>query len=635
MNNMSQESWAKFKEDVIGPVNIVLDSDLAQVRKMDEVKRIELWNQIEHNQNIFEGEFITRLPRDIMLNTKSKFAFAKLFLAAAAHINNEESPITERFSDKELALVTDFEKFNVFDILSTEEIVDRIARRSDIYDMVMDFYKGQYSDLDNLLDDPEIEKDLKYAFKYRYKKRLDRIVESVKSYVGKYGPIVVVSQIEHKVWNDIKQSEEERKNIAESLRKRISEVATKLRSFGEIEDEGDLFWDRLRDAEREVLTGKDMRAFSSIEFDKDHLVQSYLGFEQEITSLIEATGERQKELAARETELEKARRAYEEQMQEDRQRLVESELKEIEILKSELASEARFLQDEKSSLELKREELSERLKQITEVAEGRSIRFVTKEDAKFYELNLIARFDKKMRSVPLKIQSPIEGKVYEIKSWNEGSHLKFAETSAPDTPSNAKSRYIIGEKKYGFFGEKIKKVIVEAMTLNHLKEFEDYGFDVRRANLAEFLSLIKGVVDAAEIGKYFHVLGIASPTGWDERVEKALTSVDFAHNYVSMHVSICLIDSVTGEVVYNPTDERITKFVDFFRPQFDIERVERIMDIIMRKLSEVSYVVFEDIVEELREDRTLVNKAFHDLDSRKKGRLRYIQDVGLVLEAVR
>lgn len=635
MSHMSKEDWPTFKEDVIRPVNIILDSDLEHLRRMAVAKRTDLWNQIERNHNMFEKEFVSRLPRDIMLNSRSKFSFAKLLLAAAAHVNNEESPITKSFNEKELALVENFERFNVFDILSIEEIVDRIARRGDIYGMVMEFYKGQYSDLDRLLDDPEIEKDLKYAFKYRYKKRLDRIVEGVQAYVGKYGPIMVVSQIEQKVWDDIKQSEEARKTISESLRRRIADVASKLKSLDEVDKEGDLFKDRLRDVERELLAGKGPASLSALESEKDHLAESYLGFEREIAALLEATGEKQRELAAKEMDLEKARREYEQQMQEDRQRLVENELKEIETLKNELESEAMCLEEEKGSLELKRDEMNDRLRQITEVLEGKPIRFVAKEDAKLCELNFIARFDTKMQSFPLKIHSPIEGKTYEIKSWNETSHLWSTEGSAPDTPSNARSRYVVWERKHGFFGESIEKVIIEAVSLSHLKEFEGYGFDARRANLSEFLSLIARFIKNAEVGKYLHVIGIASPTGWDERVEKEIKSTDFARNYVSRYISICLVDSVTGDVVYSPTDDRITKFVDFFKPQFDRERLEGVKGLIMRRLSEKDHVVFEDIVEEAKEERVFLNKAFHDIDRAKKGRLRYIKDVGLVLEAGR
>jgi len=632
MNNMSKEDWQRFDQVVMGPVKTVLSSDLEHLRRTDEIKRTELWNEIEHNQGVFEEEFANRLLEDVRLHSRSKFSFAKLLLAAAAHINNERSPITERFSEKELALVEKYEKFNVFDILSTDEIVDRIFRRGDIYQIVKEFYEGQYSDLDRLLDDPGIERDLRYAFKLYYEKRLDNIKKGVQAYVGKYGPIIMVNQIEQKVWDKIKKSEEERKTIAETLQRKIADVAAKFKSLEGIEKESELFKTKLRDVETEAVAGKPAVSLRSLESEKDRLSNSYLGFEKEIADILEATEKKQRELSASEAALEQAKQEYKQQMQEEKQRIVESELRQIGELKSRLAVEANSLQAEKGSLQLKRQELEDRLHQLTEALEGKPIRLVTKEEARLYEQNFIARFDAKMQAFPLKINSLLESKTYEVRSWNEDSHMKFLEGGALNTPANARSRYIVSERKYGFFGERIRKVIIEAISLNHLREFELYGFDGRRASLSEFLTLMSRFIDNAEIGKYLHVMGIASPTGWDERVLKEIGSTEFAHNYVSRYISICLVDSTTGDVVFNPADNRISKFVEFFRPQFDREKVEKIKGMIKARLFEKDYVVFDDIFKESKEEAALVYKAFHDIENEKGGRLRYIKDVGLVLE---
>jgi len=55
------------------------------------------------------------------------------------------------------------------------------------------------------------------------------------------------------------------------------------------------------------------------------------------------------------------------------------------------------------------------------------------------------------------------------------------------------------------------------------------------------------VIDNAEKGKYFHVVSIASPTGWDERIKAYIKSEDFARNYVSRFISLCLVDIETGD----------------------------------------------------------------------------------------
>ena len=111
----------------------------------------------------------------------------------------------------------------------------------------------------------------------------------------------------------------------------------------------------------------------------------------------------------------------------------------------------------------------------------------------------------------------------------------------------------------------------------------------------------------------------------DEKVKKEIESTDFAHNYVSRYVSICLVDSGTGEVTFNSVDERIVKFVEFFKPQFDSEKVAKIKELIKKRLSLKDYVVYSDILEETKEPRTLVNKAFYDLTDEGKYRMRHIK----------
>lgn len=625
-------NYQKLNE-VLGPVEVALSADLEGLRRKDEMERAGLWNRIKTSQNTFENELISGLAPDLKRELGSRFCLAKLLVAAAADANEEESPVIANFNRKELDLVQDFERFNVFDVFSTEEIVQRIARREDIYDLIIDFYQRQYSNLDELLDAPDIQRDLKLAFKNRYKKRLDKIVEGVKAYVGQYGPVIVVTQVEKKVWDKIKESEEGRKRIVEELEGQINELASKLKPLEEVEEQSELFKQQLSDVETGLASGSRPKDVSHLESQKDLLLDRYLDLERRLSSQVEAIYQRRESLEGQEADLEKARQEYEGQTQEEKRRLVESELGEIEALKDRLSSQGQAFETERAELELRREELSSRLGEITDVLQGKPIRLITKEDARLCELNFIARFETKVETLPLTIYSPIENRTYEIKSWKEGAHVKFSQGVIPEMPANIRSRYSVFERKHGFFGERVDKVIIEAMSLNHLLEFERYGFDARRANLSDFLGVINSFINTAELGKYLHVLGIASPTGWDDRVKNEIKSADFAHNYISRHVSICLIDSVSGEVIYNPTDDRVSKFVEFFQPQFDKEKVAKVKDYIQDKFSSKDYVVLKDIVDETNEARTIVNKAFYDVEAEGNGKMRHIDEVGLVLEA--
>ncbi len=348
-------------------------------------------------------------------------------------------------------------------------------------------------------------------------------------------------------------------------------------------------------------------------------------------------------LDAKISELEKERQAYKEKMQEENQRIVENELKEVARLKDELQNKENTLLAEKEQVEIKKNELSEKLNQITDVMKGKPVRFAARDDAKLYELNCIARFDAKMHHFPLRFYNPLDKKNYTITSWDShyrfdsreevfgSENLNYSEIEAKN-PLNARSIYLVEEKRFRLFGDRIKKIAIEAVSYNHLKDYAEHGFDTNRATLSEFLLLLSKSINSAEMGNYLHVIGIASPTGWDERVVQEIKSMKFAHNYVSRYVSVCLIDSVTGDVYYNPADDRIPGFIEFFKPEFDSEKVERVKKHVLEKFRLKDYVVFSDTLEETEENRAIVNKAFYDLENEGRGRTRSIKDVGLVLE---
>jgi hypothetical protein len=621
-------------DKALEPVKVVLSSDLEKLRRKDELKRVELWNSIEGNQNTFEDELMAGLPADLREHYASQFTLARLLLATAAYANGEESPIVANFNDKELTLAQDFERYNVFDILSADEIRERIARRDELFTLVREIYEKQYADVDTFLDAPEVQRDLKRAFKRRYEKRLENIKEGVKAYVGKYGPVFMVRQIEEKIWQKVKESERERERVSADMRRRLEELVGRLKPLERAEGENRALKEKLLTFERAILEGSSPD-LTPLQSEKERLFQSLLALEGELSAQVEEISRERKGLEERKEELERLAEGYRQQAEEERERIIQSELGELEKIRSELLSQEQSLEDEKTELHARRAEMEERLRQLREIAEGKPLRWLAAEDARLAELNFISRFEEKMHRFPLKVFSPIESKTYTVNSWEEGSHRRMSEAvTDPTKPSNESCRYVVSERKYKFFGPKLPRVIIEAISFSHLREFGECGFDVRRANLGDFLGIITRHIKSAEISQWLHILGLASPTGWDERVAGEISSDSFARNYLSRYVSVCLVDSITGEVFYNSLDKRIANFIDHFKPEFKVETIARLKKGLEEKLALKGYVAFEEFAKGVGEPRNLVLKAFYDLEKEGQGRVKFIQDVGLVLKEV-
>ncbi|RZN14441.1 MAG: hypothetical protein EF812_05425 [Methanosarcinales archaeon] len=625
--------------------------DFIRLRKVDEYDRMEMWNRIEENRKKYEEDFVSELEDDLVQSISSKFSLASLLLAAAADTNHEESPIINKFNRVELDLVEDFERFKVFDILSVKDAIDKIKRKEGgLYELIVDYYEKQYSDLDKILESLEIRRDLQIAFRDRYLKRQRKIEEIISVAVKErlIDPSKIRKAIEKTVLDRVKESEKLRKHVTEESHARIDELESKLEELESIEDEKLLLEEQLSRLETDfVKEGIEkesaLKMLKSVESDRNNLNQRYAGIVQLLDEKMREIEENRKELDDRKKDLEGERDEYRKQMKEEKERIIESELEEIDELKNELQARENALMDEKRDAELKKNEIAEKLEQITDAISGKSIRFVTQDDAKLYELNYISRFDAKIHQFPLKLYNPLERKNYTITSWKNhyrsdskeeiftADAMYNAEIEAKN-PLNLRSTYIVEKRSLRLIGERVKKIVIEAVSYNHLKSYADYGFDTNRTTLSEFLITLSNSIKRAEVGKYLHVIGIASPTGWDERVISEIRSSEFAHNYMSRYVSVCLTDSVTGNVYYNEADERIAGYIEFFKPEFDSERVERVKKHVLNIFKMKDYAVLTDVIDETGEGRSIVNKAFYDLAGDGEGKTRYIKDVGMVIE---
>ncbi|CAD6493171.1 MAG: hypothetical protein DIAAKJNI_00446 [Candidatus Argoarchaeum ethanivorans] len=614
---------------VLKVVERVMRYDLERLKRTHVKKRTELCTKIAEDLERFETECIT-MPVDIYNDAASRFALAKLLLATSSWVNREDNPMTSGFGENELKLVRDFERYHIFDILTIDEAVEKIARKKEgLYELITDYYELGYVNLDTLLDDPSIMKDLKIAFKNRYMNVQHKIEKITFGCIERYG----LSWLKSGILVKVAESEAMRERVIEEGEKKMQELESRLVEFESIDDENLTLTNRIAQLEGELLKEsmeKDgsKRTLESLSAERDRLLKRFSAIDKVWADQLEAIEARRQEIEAQEKELQVR---MEKEREEDR-KLLANELKELDNLKMGLAEKENALNSEKKATKLKRDEIEDRLKEIGDVIAGKPLRLVTAEDARLYELNYIARFDTKMHEFSIRIHNPIEDRNYKINSWGEG-HVRMSTGSSGDLgPLNLRSVYTVDAKKYRVFGEKAKKVVIEAVSFSHLDEHREYGFDTRRVSLSEFLTLLGGTIPDAEIGQYLHVIGIASPTGWDERVISEIQSKEFAHNYVSRFISVCLVDSITGEVFYNPADERIASFAEFFKPEFDQERVEKVERFVLDRFEMEDYVWLGDVVSKSGEARDIVHRAFCELVDAGGYRMRWIEDVGLVVE---
>ncbi len=187
MSIFPDTNWPCIKE-LLKPVDLVLSYDLEKIRRMDIVRRTEMWNSITANQQKFEEKKCGNVGLDIHAEISGKFILAKLLLATAAYVNTEDNLIIKDFNEVELNLLKDLERFTPFDILSIDESAARIFRKEGgLYELITEYYEKGYNDLDKILENPSILRDLKVALKNRYAKIQKKITDITCTCIERYG----------------------------------------------------------------------------------------------------------------------------------------------------------------------------------------------------------------------------------------------------------------------------------------------------------------------------------------------------------------------------------------------------------------------------------------------------------------
>jgi len=140
-------------DDLLKPAKIVLKAR-DSIRYDPVEKRIGLWNEISENSDRYRGGECGEPSPDVNMHVCSQFDVALLVLAMSFKENGEDFRAAERFSDKEIEAYKGIERYNVFEILSIDDILKRIVSEDDnIMNLLREYYVHVNRWVDGVLDD--------------------------------------------------------------------------------------------------------------------------------------------------------------------------------------------------------------------------------------------------------------------------------------------------------------------------------------------------------------------------------------------------------------------------------------------------------------------------------------------------
>jgi len=300
-------------------------------------------------------------------------------------------------------------------------------------------------------------------------------------------------------------------------------------------------------------------------------------------------------MALKEKELTAAREALEAEVVRLRNTVSEYEarVKEYERYKEELQLELRAMEDKVNTLE----------KGLRGELKGH---LVTAEEAAMLELIFIEKLRSKLREIPIAIKAPW-GEVV-INKWSyERVQAESVEQSAA-IPRNMS--IVFGHRSRGFLGLGEERVVeVIGVYLSHIGTLKKQGFDSQPATLSDLLNVLRNSLSSIEGGKRYTLIGIASPTGWEESVTKYVAGE--VYSLVFSNAAVILVDLIENKAIYPEklatTMPSIDRYARMFIPEVMAEEEKYVENVIRdlcdeakAKAPENPVFLYKNLVEKLK-----------------------------------
>jgi len=286
------------------------------------------------------------------------------------------------------------------------------------------------------------------------------------------------------------------------------------------------------------------------------------------------------------------------------------------------------VEQERQELERRQQEIEVTLRKLRE-AEAKASRFVRREEARIMEQNFLGRLEEKLGD-----EIALAGKVYRVESRKEGREqdtsvfYNLSEMERANLPENRYLEAELAEKK--LLGKKARVKLLGVFA-SRVEELARHGFDTQPLSLEEVNVRLVRYRDLARAENKKVVLCIASPTGFSKDVKDYIASEEFHRNFLSKHLSLCLLDCGTDKVLYNPSDDCSRDAARLFSLELDKEKVRRVMSCVEKIVEEKGYAVLEEAEQRCNAEREYVRAAFYALAEEKGYTAKYLSDVGFAV----
>jgi hypothetical protein len=598
-------------QDIFDYVMSYARKDLISLKNEPLESRIQIYNELKKNRSYYENNCTKGLSfneKNLMLGF---FDLALIRVASSLKDCNDSiaALISKDFTDDEYTAFLKLDKFLLLDYIKDTEIATALFNKTGkIYDVIKKWYDEEMYEYEKLLEPGEykIRQTLGVALRHEYINRFEKIKSGIIAYFSKDpgAPRQLFNEYEYVIRKQY-EAEIERRKIEENMRKIAEEKIDELEK--EIE--------KLREEKEKIDKYLDNYGVKGVTLE-DKIKNMITFLQGQVKELIE----QKKILESQKAELEN----YVIKLKNESKTVIESEIRRYEDTIRELTEKIQNYQNAVSKLQIENLELQDKINEYKNISES-SIA-ISNTEARIMEVNFIGRFEMKMNTVPRKFFDPIrKGEInvyktsdYIIESSEEINSLNVNPKELHLYPHNTEVTYIIRKRR---LLKDDLSIIIKAKFLSHIENYVKKLADDKTISLADVLEYLDKSIDAARQGKVLHVIGIASPTGFDKKVKEYISSDDFKKNFTDYYLSVCLIDLLSGELIYNKLDNRINSYIDIFEPELETEKIFKAKDLIKRELMKSGHVTLSSVVREYNLAELIAKKAFYELQKENIGKI--------------
>jgi len=531
-------------ESLLKFARMINRSDLEELARLhSHDKLIEFWRRIEQDRKTYLEECSPNMPLVIDRIIRGEFQLALLLIATALKMKELEVPgITDRFKEDEYRLIMDFEQYKMFDRLTVDEIVEFIERREGkVYELVKEYYEKQYNALDKSWG--PLLRDMTAAIESRYRDRRRKLEQAAIKYIEKRGLIGTLMEIEEVVKKAVEIGEARREASKEI--KSIEELEAKIAE--EIESLREVVKSTLR-AEREARYEELLKRLSEEE-DKVRSLHSKL---REILAKLEGKQKEMQDLGAR--------------VRGDSRELVDAEIDALNSYIEKLLSKIKEYEALINSMNAEKEALQSRLKELEESIRGvEEGHLISLDETCALISTYVMRVWTKIGS-EVEIYNPITGSKERIKSWTVKKLI--------EEPVCGNAGLIASLEK-GLL-RKHKVVELEVRVIADWDEFKRKGYHSKPVDVGRIATLVSDRLRDAVSENYYHILVVASPTGFTRKAIEYVTG-EYYKRFSSTNLTVYLLDLATGKLYYNDMDQGAASNKYIVEPEYLAEMIDRVV----------------------------------------------------------